>query len=149
MDQDQAQEPEYVGFWIRFAAFLINNVLILLVGAIALLVYGPELIDQPLGSLFLNLAIELANSKTLAPLTALVFVAFWIFSSAEPGKMVFSAVIVRASDHGKPRNWQLIVRYLGYYVSLLPFGLGFFWIGWDRRKQGWHDKMAGTVVIRK
>jgi uncharacterized RDD family membrane protein YckC len=42
----------------------------------------------------------------------------------------------------------LVGRYLGYFVSTIPFGLGLFWIGWDKRKQGWHDKLAGTVVIR-
>jgi uncharacterized RDD family membrane protein YckC len=36
----------------------------------------------------------------------------------------------------------LIVRYLGYFVSSIPFGLGLFWVAFDARKQGWHDKMA-------
>lgn len=43
----------------------------------------------------------------------------------------------------------LIGRYLAYYVSLIPFGLGFIWVAFDGRKQGWHDKLAGTVVVRK
>ena len=96
MDSDQSQAPEYVGFWIRFAAFMINNVLILfLIIPIALLVYGKEFYSQLTGpfGLFLNYG-----------LPAIAFVAFWIYRSAEPGKMVFSAVIVRASDFGRPSN---------------------------------------------
>jgi uncharacterized RDD family membrane protein YckC len=42
---------------------------------------------------------------------------------------------------------QYIIRYLGYYVSIFALGLGFLWVAWDDKKQGWHDKMAGTVVI--
>jgi uncharacterized RDD family membrane protein YckC len=42
----------------------------------------------------------------------------------------------------------LIGRYLGYYDSTIPFLLGLMWVGIDKRKQGWHDKLAGTVVIR-
>jgi uncharacterized RDD family membrane protein YckC len=38
---------------------------------------------------------------------------------------------------------------LGYYVSAIPFGLGLLWVGIDPKKQGWHDKLAGTVVIRR
>jgi uncharacterized RDD family membrane protein YckC len=41
-----------------------------------------------------------------------------------------------------------IIRYAGYFVSMIPFCGGFLWIGFDRRKQGWHDKMANSVVIR-
>lgn len=42
---------------------------------------------------------------------------------------------------------QSIIRYLGYYVSLIPLGVGFFWVAFDRKKQGWHDMMANSVVI--
>ena len=43
---------------------------------------------------------------------------------------------------------QAIGRYLGYYVSAFALMLGFIWVGIDKRKQGFHDKLAGTVVIR-
>jgi len=42
----------------------------------------------------------------------------------------------------------LFVRYIGYFVSVIPFGLGFIWIAFDSKKQGFHDKLAGTVVVR-
>ena len=43
---------------------------------------------------------------------------------------------------------QSIGRYLAYFLSTLPFGLGLLWVAWDPKKQGWHDKLAGTVVVR-
>jgi len=47
-----------------------------------------------------------------------------------------------------PSLGQAIGRYLAYFVSALVLGLGFIWIAFDTRKQGWHDKLAGTVVVR-
>ena len=43
---------------------------------------------------------------------------------------------------------QAIFRYLGYFVALLPLGLGILWVAFDKRKQGWQDKLAGSVVLR-
>ena len=55
--------------------------------------------------------------------------------------------IVDAVSLGKASISQNIIRYLGYFVSMFSLFTGFFWIAFDRRKQGWHDKIAGTVVI--
>jgi len=75
-------------------------------------------------------------------------VVFWINRQATPGKIAIDARIVDADTGGKPSTKQLLIRYVGYYVSTLPLFLGFFWVGFDPRKQGWHDKMANTVVVR-
>ena len=61
--------------------------------------------------------------------------------------MLFKSVIVDANTLSAPSTSQNIIRYLGYFISFLPLGLGFLWIAFDKRKQGWHDKLAGTVVI--
>jgi uncharacterized RDD family membrane protein YckC len=61
--------------------------------------------------------------------------------------MAISAKIVDAQTGGAPSTARLVVRYFAYIVSMLPLFLGFIWIGIDRRKQGFHDKLAGTVVI--
>lgn len=49
----------------------------------------------------------------------------------------------------RPVPVNLIGRYLGYFVSMLFLGLGCIWVAFDSRKQGWHDKLAGTVVVRR
>jgi uncharacterized RDD family membrane protein YckC len=54
-----------------------------------------------------------------------------------------------AKTLGKPSTGQLIGRYLAYYVSTLPLCLGFLWVAFDKRKQGWHDRIAGTLVIKR
>ena len=79
---------------------------------------------------------------------AIAVVLFWVYKSATPGKMVFGLRIVDAETGEKPTTGQFIGRYLGYLVSTIPLMLGILWVAFDKRKQGWHDKLAGTVVIR-
>ena len=79
---------------------------------------------------------------------AVLVVVFWMRKSATPGKMMLHARIVDATTGAVPTSRQLVIRYLGYYVSMLPLFLGLMWVGWDPRKQGWHDKLANTVVVR-
>jgi len=44
---------------------------------------------------------------------------------------------------------QWLIRYVGYFVAVLPLGLGILWVAWDKKKQGWHDKMAKTLVVER
>ena len=136
-------EPEYIGFWVRFIASVIDSILVLLIiyPLMSFLFGWDNLVSgnvNPGASLLFELV-----------LPAIAVIIFWIYRSATPGKMIMGAVIVDATTYGKPTNGQLIGRYFGYYVSMLPIFLGFIWVGFDKRKQGWHDKLAGTVVIRK
>lgn len=75
-------------------------------------------------------------------------VTCWHFWAATPGKKLLRLRIVDAETLGAPRLSQYLLRCGAYFLSLLPLLLGFFWIGWDSKKQGWHDKIAGTLVIR-
>jgi uncharacterized RDD family membrane protein YckC len=54
------------------------------------------------------------------------------------------------SADGSPVSWgKAFVRYLGYIVSGLVLALGFIWVAFDPKRQGWHDKIASTYVVRK
>lgn len=81
-------------------------------------------------------------------LPAVAIIIFWVYKSATPGKMATNLIIVDARTGEKPSTAQFIIRYLDYYVSAIPLFLGLIWVGIDKRKQGWHDKLAGTVVLR-
>jgi len=74
-------------------------------------------------------------------------VLFWRFYGATPGKIAIGARIVDARSGGAPSTGRLVGRYFAYLISAVPLFLGFVWIAIDRRKQGWHDKIAGTLVI--
>ena len=80
---------------------------------------------------------------------AIAVILFWVYKSATPGKILIGAKIVDADSGEKPAVSQLIVRYIGYFPASIIFGLGILWVAFDKRKQGWHDKIARTVVVRQ
>jgi uncharacterized RDD family membrane protein YckC len=131
---------EYVGFWARVGASLIDSVLM-------------AIILVPVGRIFLH-DVDMwdwdnpANIMVNGVLPGIAVVLFWVYRQATPGKMAIGAKIVDAKTGGKPSTGQLIGRYFAYYVSTIPLMLGLIWVGIDARKQGWHDKLAGTLVVR-
>ena len=143
-DAAPAELPEYVGFWARVLAALIDTVLM-------------GVLFIPLSQFFMSARARrsFGGDMSLSSLTlnwilpAIVILVFWFARGATPGKMAISAEIVDADTLRAPTQGQFIVRYLGYYVSTMGLLLGLVWVGIDKRKQGWHDKMASTVVIRR
>ncbi len=136
-------EQEYAGFWVRVGAALIDTILIIIVTwPLLRLIYGPQYGESDVFSL--------GPLDTLVSyvLPAIAVIVFWIYKSATPGKMALRLSIVDAKTGEKPSTGQFIGRYFAYYVSIIPFFLGLIWVGFDKRKQGFHDKLVGTVVIR-
>jgi uncharacterized RDD family membrane protein YckC len=62
--------------------------------------------------------------------------------------MAANLKLVDAKTGNTLTTGQAIGRYFAQILSLIPFGLGYLWIAFDRRNQSWHDKLADTVVIR-
>jgi uncharacterized RDD family membrane protein YckC len=135
---------EYVGFWARVGAALIDSVLLLaIITPLLYWLYGPGYFVE--ADAVHGLADVLLN--WLLPAAAVI--VFWLYRQATPGKMAIGARIVDADTAGPPSTGQLIGRYFAYYISIIPLCLGLFWVAFDARKQGWHDKLARTVVVRE
>ena len=90
--------------------------------------------------------LDFHDAQLLLPLA--YYLGFWLWRSATPGKML-CRLEIRSADQGRLRPGQALLRLLAYLPSLFLFGLGFLWIAFDRDKQGWHDKIAGTTVVRR
>lgn len=134
--------PEYAGFWIRTAATLIDTVVIIcIIFPLLIAWYGWAYLDTQ--SLLAGKADFLLT--WVAP--AVFAIAFWLYKRATPGKMAVSIAVVDATTGNTLTVGQSIGRYAGYFISSIPLGLGFIWVAFDPRKQGWHDKLAGTVVV--
>lgn len=73
----------------------------------------------------------------------------WKKWAATPGKILLRIHIVDARTGGPLCTRQIIVRLFGYLLSAPPLMLGFVWMSFNRRRQGWHDMLAGTVVVVK
>jgi uncharacterized RDD family membrane protein YckC len=145
LDRNEKDKPiEYGGFWIRFVATIIDSILLIAVSYPLLMVlYGKDYFAP--GAIIKGPADFLIS--WIFPAVAVIL--FWSYRSATPGKLLFSLEIVDAKTGEKPSTGQFIGRYFAYFVSTIPLCIGFLWVAFDRRKQSWHDKLAGTVVIRK
>jgi uncharacterized RDD family membrane protein YckC len=140
----QAADVEYAGFWVRVGAFVIDSVLVLcLIYPILVWVYGWAYFDRSILA-----PSGLTDILVSYVLPAAAVIAFWISRQATPGKMALQLRVVDAKTGGTLTIGQSLIRYVGYYVSAIPLFIGLVWVAFDPRKQGWHDKLAGTVVIR-
>lgn len=134
---------EYVGFWSRTLASIIDSVISLaVIYPLLFAIYGKEYFTKT------NFILGVGDFLLSYVFPAVAVLLFWIYKSATPGKMVIRARIVDAKTGERASTGQLVGRYFSYYLSALPLGMGFFWVGWDAKKQGWHDKLAGTLVVR-
>ncbi len=118
------------GFWIRFAAALIDGIILSVVGFVLRAIVGYNF-----GSL-LSLALAFAYYGYMegGP------------SGQSIGKKVLDIRVVRYDDGG-PLGWSTaLLRHLCSYLSAIPCGLGYFWMLWDPEKMTWHDKLSHTVV---
>lgn len=136
---------EYAGFWIRVGASLIDTVLLLCITfPLLIAIYGWSYFDPEQTGFIAGTADFLLSYV----LPAMAVIVFWMYRQATPGKMLLKLKVVDAKTGGPLTVGQAVIRYLGYFVSSIPLCIGLIWVGLDAKKQGWHDKMAGTYVVR-
>ncbi|MCK4899010.1 MAG: RDD family protein [Anaerolineales bacterium] len=150
----------YAGFISRLIAFVIDTVIITIsVLAITWFVsvtirifnlqafFNIFSILMPGATSSLEQLIErLTAGFLLAFVIAVYYIFFWIIAGYTPGK-AFMGLRIITTDGQKISFFRAILRYLAYFLSAGLFFLGFFWILIDDRRQGWHDKIAGTLVV--
>ncbi|HYK26310.1 MAG TPA: RDD family protein [Steroidobacteraceae bacterium] len=125
LDPQLALTYPRAGFWIRMGALFIDLVLV---------------------SFALSLIYHHGARGTLLIVAAYAAI-MWKLRGSTVGGIVFDLHVTRLN--GRPIDWETaIVRALACFLSLAALGLGFFWIAIDPERQAWHDKIAGTVVVR-
>lgn len=141
-------EPVYAGFGRRLAAALADLALVgLVVFPLLYLLYGQAYLNWAAqhNPLFSSYGF---GDLLLSKLLPMAFVIFcWVRFGATPGKFLLGCRVVDLATGQRPALGQAVGRYLAYAISLLPLYLGFLWILWDRRKQGFHDKLVKTAVL--
>ena len=145
MNEPVSDDCEYAGFWIRVVASIIDSILVMMVTLPLLIsIYGWKYFDGEETGVIAG-PMDLLISWVFP---AAAVIAFWLYRQATPGKMALSLRVVDAATGKSLTPGQGIGRYFAYFVSIVPLCLGLIWVAFDRRKQGWHDKLANTVVIR-
>ena len=133
----------YAGFWARSKATLIDG-FILLPMIIFFYPWGYDMEKQPI-----EYAVTMGFDSLI---TSLLFFAYTVIMYAEyngqtVGKRVAGIKVVM-EDGSKLTYGKTILREIGAYTSAGIFLLGYFWVIWDAKKQGWHDKIAQTLVVK-
>ena len=143
----------YGGFWHRFSALSID-IIILYIFTMILFLIGNLIVPLHYDSMYLTNTPSAFIYAVFFPyygMSVLVNAAYFIYfygtTGQTPGKKLLGLKVVRTD--GKPMTLGIaFLRWVGYIISKLPFFLGFIWVAFDGRKQGWHDKIAGTYVIK-
>jgi uncharacterized RDD family membrane protein YckC len=171
---DWKDTVEYAGFYVRMSAFGLDSLAVLLplsfvFGLFYSLAWGeanfgdeqmlmlqqtgndPQLMQQALAQMAEEGRFSrwIMENLIFSISSGALVIGLWHYFSSTPGKMLLGMKIVDADSGLPPSMKQNIIRYAGYFVSTAVLCLGMFWVGFDKRKQGWHDKMANTVVVYK
>lgn len=142
-----SKEVTVVGFGTRLLATVIDGITVgffgfmlsFVIGFIAILVdiYTPEPASGPL---------ELLIVLCMLGFSLVYYVGLWSSEGSTLGKSVLGLRVV-GTDGSQLTTGKALLRYFGYIISALVLSIGFIWAAFDGRRQGWHDKIAGTLVI--
>ena len=148
MATTETASATYGGFWVRFLAVLLDWIIIGIIStALGAIVGSGAVITTQAG----NGAVQVNYAaNAMATLVGLIyFVGFWSLRNGQtPGMIPFRMRVVKASDGTAP-DWVVsLLRYAGLIISIVVIFIGVIWAAFDSRKQGWHDKIANTLVIR-
>jgi uncharacterized RDD family membrane protein YckC len=157
-DEGPAPGVAWGGYGERFLAYLIDGFVVSLLFIVPFLVllgtaFGTADFSDPdnpqlgagaaAGGVVFVILILMATVVGLA-----YFPFFWARSGQTPGMRLFGLRVVRDSDGGPISGGSAVLRVIGLWVAGAVFYLGFIWVFIDKRRRGWHDLMAGTVVIK-
>lgn len=130
---------EYMGFWIRVAAALID---LILTGIIT------GLVGLVLRSL-LGFGGDTASNLVGIIVGWTYHVAFITAKGQTIGKMIVGVQVVNRNGSIPGFGAVLLREIVGKFLSAIALLLGYLWVGWDKEKRGWHDHIGGTYVVRK
>ena len=136
-----------IGFGRRLLAAMLDSVIIFFASMMASTAAG--VVGLVLG-MYSPDAVEISNRFVVAT-GLIVSVLYYVVAWAKGGGQTignFSCMMRIVGTNGQPIGWgKAILRYVGYYISGIPLAIGFIWAAFDKRRQGWHDKIARTYVI--
>jgi uncharacterized RDD family membrane protein YckC len=141
VSNNEIEEIQYAGFFLRVGATLIDNFVIFA------LIFFTFVVFDPINGLSEEEIHTLNNVLQFGLIILTIFL--WVkWDGSTPGKKLLKIKIVDAKTLGKLSLGQSILRYIGYIPSFMLFGIGILMILFTKKKQGLHDKLANTIVIK-
>lgn len=147
---------EYAGFWIRLGAGIIDLAILVFITWIITNVFaalcqgcGMAAVSPLLGGITFGYSFLLVLIIWVIVwlMEIAYFIGFWVWRGQTPGKMVMGIKVIRTDSSPITLPYALL-RYLGYIILAMTLFIGFIWIAFDSHKQGIHDKIADTYVVK-
>jgi len=142
----EPQGPAYAGFVTRATAYILDDLIIVVVGTLGLIGAGLILDAVIPGGVRVDLESVLGAAAWASVLTTAYFVGFWSLVGQTPGMRLMRIVVVPESGD-RLNVWRALRRMVGVVACWLTLGLGFALVLVDDRRQGLHDKIAKTFVL--
>ena len=149
----------YAGFWIRFLAIIIDEIILGVPLVIILFATEGTAITNYSNCVQTGVLATTCNTTYLGSLavfellalgTSLLYsVLLWSLFGGTLGQRLLGLHVVDAATGHNIGIGRAIGRYVGFVISAAVIYIGLIWAAFDPRKQGWHDKMASTFVVRK
>jgi len=134
----------------RLIAYIIDSFIVGIVVTVVALILTPLLIagaeSENTGALA---ATVFLYTFVVVLVSVSYFPFFWARTGQTPGMRIFGLRVVRDADGGKINGATAVIRLFGLWISFIVFYLGIIWILVDKRRRGWQDLLAGTVVIHQ
>jgi uncharacterized RDD family membrane protein YckC len=148
---DTPESGRYAGFWIRVGANALDALMLAALNMAAHLAMGAwaQFSDPGPGIGSASVGYDETLLALGAVLPPVVIIACWIALGATPGKLMLGLRIVDEPTGGRPSPWQCVGRYFMALIAVACVGVGYAWIAIDPRRQGWHDKIVRTLVVRR
>lgn len=127
---------EYMGFWIRVAAAIIDYLVIMAASSLFSLIPQVGAFPFQMGAF---------------PFFIVFWLYHWLFIGLKGqtlGKMAVGIKVINAAGSVPGLGRAALREIPGKILSAIAIFLGFLWVAWDRQKQGWHDKIASTYVVK-
>lgn len=139
----------YAGFWVRFAAYLVDVVpLAVLAALVKLSVVVTNCTIVGSGVSVCTSHVDGPGAAIVTAVLGVYWTVTWSQLGGSLGQRALGLRVLNAADGKNISVGKAVLRFVGYVVSAIPFAIGLIWAGFDPHKQGWHDKIAGTFVVR-
>jgi uncharacterized RDD family membrane protein YckC len=133
-------EHNKAGFWLRVSALTIDEIILIFMTYCLLLVIKPYIsYDLYMSPWFILIFYEFLDYN--------YYTLFWYYGGQTPGKKLLKTKVIKID--GTPLSYKdAFIRYWTWMFGVACLGIGYFWIAWEKNKQGWNDLVAKTFVIR-
>ncbi|MBL4673005.1 MAG: RDD family protein [Arenicella sp.] len=142
LDNGIAGSHDYAGFWVRAVASIVDTIVILIItGPFMFWIYGTEMFTS-------TDMVKGPADVLLSYIFPLAFtIVLWMKFGGTPGKRLLKIKVLDEKTGQHLSLAKALLRYVGYFVSILGLFIGFIWIAFDSKKKGWHDHIAGSIVV--